>query len=213
MLPGRPERAPSLSAGSPHLRSPWRPFNPLACPETPAPGVASSGRRLPQAAPGNSIARRLGPAGVAPSTSAVPLEPGKIKEDPPMSERIQIGTLSVAKALRNFIEHEAAPGTGLAPGVFWSALESILADLAPKNAALLARRDALQAEIDAWWLKRAGKPQDPDASREFLASIGYLLPEGPDFTITTANVDPEIALVAGPQLVVPLTNARYALNA
>jgi len=130
-----------------------------------------------------------------------------------MSERIQIGTLSVAKALRNFIEHEAAPGTGLAPGVFWSALESILADLAPKNAALLARRDALQAEIDAWWLKRAGKPQDPDASREFLASIGYLLPEGPDFTITTANVDPEIALVAGPQLVVPLTNARYALNA
>ncbi|PKN09757.1 MAG: malate synthase G [Deltaproteobacteria bacterium HGW-Deltaproteobacteria-8] len=130
-----------------------------------------------------------------------------------MSERIQIGELSVAKALHDFIEHEAAPGTGLAPGIFWSALESILDELGPKNASLLARRDALQIAIDAWWLERAGKPQDPAASREFLSSIGYLLPEGPDFSITTKNVDPEIALVAGPQLVVPLTNARYALNA
>jgi len=130
-----------------------------------------------------------------------------------MGERIKIGTLSVDKVLYDFIEREAAPGTGLAPAVFWAALESLVADLGPRNAALLARRQDFQADIDAWWLERSGKPQDPTATREYLASIGYLLPEGPDFSITTGNVDPEIALVAGPQLVVPLTNARYALNA
>ena len=130
-----------------------------------------------------------------------------------MNARIQTGTLSVAMALHDFIEDEAAPGTGLAAGAFWSALESILAEFGPKNAALLARRDELQAAIDAWWLKRAGQPQDPAVAREFLGGIGYLVPEGPDFAISTENVDPEIALVAGPQLVVPLTNARYALNA
>ncbi|MDQ7833850.1 MAG: malate synthase G [Humidesulfovibrio sp.] len=130
-----------------------------------------------------------------------------------MSERVKSGTLSVDKALYDFIEGEAAPGTGLAPAVFWTALESLVADLGPRNAALLARRQDFQDDIDAWWLERSGKPQDPTATREYLTSIGYLLPEGPDFSITTDNVDPEIALVAGPQLVVPLTNARYALNA
>jgi malate synthase len=130
-----------------------------------------------------------------------------------MSERIQIGTLSVAKVLHDFIENDAAPGTGLPPAVFWAALESIVAELGPRNAALLARRDELQAVIDAWWKERAGRPQDPAISQEFLTRIGYLLPEGADFAISTENVDPEIAHVAGPQLVVPLTNARYALNA
>jgi len=130
-----------------------------------------------------------------------------------MSERITIGTLSVAKALHEFIEQEAAPGTGLEPVVFWKALEFIVTEMAPENAALLAKRESMQTAIDHWWRERAGKPQDPAASREFLASIGYLLPEGPDFAITTTGVDPEVALVPGPQLVVPLTNARYALNA
>ncbi len=130
-----------------------------------------------------------------------------------MSERIQTGGLSVAKPLFDFIEQEAAPGSGLAPQAFWDALARILTELGPKNAALLTRRDELQASIDAWWKKRAGAPQDPAASRAFLTAIGYLVPEGPDFSITTTNVDPEIALIAGPQLVVPLTNARYALNA
>jgi malate synthase len=130
-----------------------------------------------------------------------------------MSQRIRIGALTVAKVLYDFIEKEAAPGTGLAPAVFWAGLESAVAALGPKNAALLARRDELQNAIDQWWRDRVGKPQDPAATRKFLESIGYLLPEGPDFVIATANVDPEVARVAGPQLVVPLTNARYALNA
>ncbi len=130
-----------------------------------------------------------------------------------MTRRITIGGLSIAAPLHDFIENEAAPGTGLAPAVFWSALESLVAALGPRNAELLAKRDALQAAIDAWWLARAGKPQNPAETKEFLVSIGYLLPEGPDFSVSTENVDPEIAKIAGPQLVVPLTNARYALNA
>ena len=83
----------------------------------------------------------------------------------------------------------------------------------PRNAALLQRRAALQAEIDAWHVKRRNQPHDREAYKAFLAEIGYLLPEGGDFTIETANVDPEIATVPGPQLVVPITNARFALNA
>jgi malate synthase len=130
-----------------------------------------------------------------------------------MSERIRIGALSVARVLYDFIEREAAPGTGLAPGAFWAGLEAAVAELGPGNAALLAKRDAFQAAIDDWWRGRAGQTQDPAATREFLAAIGYLLPEGPDFRISTSGVDPEVAQVAGPQLVVPLTNARYALNA
>ena len=121
--------------------------------------------------------------------------------------------LQVAEDLAAFLEDEALPGTGIRAGAFWSGFAGLLAEFAPQNRALLARRDAVQAEIDAWHIARRGQPHDHAAYKAFLAEIGYLLPEGPDFQIETTNVDPEVARVAGPQLVVPVTNARYALNA
>jgi malate synthase len=130
-----------------------------------------------------------------------------------MTDRIQAGGLRVAKVLHDFIEDEALPGTGVAPAGFWSALDAIVHDLAPRNRVLLARRNQLQARIDAWHRARRGHLLDPQAYQEFLSEIGYLLPEGPDFAATTENVDAEISTIAGPQLVVPVTNARYALNA
>ncbi|QCO03142.1 malate synthase G [Azospirillum argentinense] len=130
-----------------------------------------------------------------------------------MTERIQVGGLQVATELHRFIENEALPGTGVTPEQFWSGLDAILHDLAPRNRALLAKRDALQAQIDEWYRSRRGQPLDRAAHTEFLKEIGYLLPEGPDFAVTTENVDPEICTTAGPQLVVPVMNARYALNA
>lgn len=122
-------------------------------------------------------------------------------------------TLHVAPVLKAFIETEALPGTGVTPEAFWTGLSGILADLAPRNAALLARRDALQNQIDAWHREYAQKPIDAATYEAFLREIGYLLPEPADFTVTTANVDPELGAIAGPQLVVPVNNARYALNA
>ncbi|MFL7903748.1 malate synthase G [Azospirillum argentinense] len=130
-----------------------------------------------------------------------------------VTERIQVGGLQVATELHRFIENEALPGTGVTPEQFWSGLDAILHDLAPRNRALLAKRDALQAQIDEWYRSRRGQPLDRAAHTEFLKEIGYLLPEGPDFAVTTENVDPEISITAGPQLVVPVMNARYALNA
>ncbi|WP_145679150.1 malate synthase G [Azospirillum brasilense] len=130
-----------------------------------------------------------------------------------MTERIQVGGLQVATELHRFIENEALPGTGVTPEQFWSGLDAILHDLAPRNRALLAKRDALQAQIDEWYRSRRGQPLDRAAHTDFLKEIGYLLPEGPDFAVTTENVDPEISTTAGPQLVVPVMNARYALNA
>ncbi|UKJ74273.1 malate synthase G [Azospirillum brasilense] len=130
-----------------------------------------------------------------------------------MTERIQVGGLQVATELHRFIENEALPGTGVTPEQFWSGLDTILHDLAPRNRALLAKRDALQAQIDEWYRSRRGQPLDRAAYTAFLKEIGYLLPEGPDFAVTTENVDPEISTTAGPQLVVPVMNARYALNA
>ncbi|OYD81913.1 malate synthase G [Azospirillum brasilense] len=130
-----------------------------------------------------------------------------------MTERIQVGGLQVATELHRFIENEALPGTGVTPEQFWSGLDAILHDLAPRNRALLAKRDALQAQIDEWYRSRRGQPLDRAAHTAFLKEIGYLLPEGPDFAVTTENVDPEISTTAGPQLVVPVMNARYALNA
>jgi malate synthase len=121
--------------------------------------------------------------------------------------------LGVDPALAAFLETEALPDTGVNPAAFWSGFAALIADLAPRNRALLARREALQAQIDAWHLARRGRPHDHPAYRAFLEEIGYLLPEGPAFAIATAGVDPEIAAVPGPQLVVPITNARYALNA
>ena len=121
--------------------------------------------------------------------------------------------LRVAPELAAFVEEEALPGTGVDARAFWAGLSALVHELGPRNAALLARRDELQAKIDAWHVEHRDRPHDRDAYKAFLGEIGYLLPEGGDFTIETANVDPEMATVAGPQLVVPITNARFALNA
>ncbi len=130
-----------------------------------------------------------------------------------MAGRVTKSGLQVDGQLARFIEDEALPGTGIGADAFWNGFAAILADLAPKNRALLAKRQALQDSIDAWHRARKGQPHDHAAYKTHLAEIGYLLPEGPAFQIDTANVDPEIARVPGPQLVVPITNARYALNA
>ncbi|WP_227816167.1 malate synthase G [Nitrogeniibacter aestuarii] len=128
-----------------------------------------------------------------------------------MTERTQIGGLQVANELKSLLENDILPGTGVSADQFWSGLESIVNDLAPKNAALLAKRDDLQAKLDAWH-KENGKGNFADY-KAFLQQIGYLVPVGGDFKIETENVEPEIAMQAGPQLVVPVMNARFALNA
>ncbi|RKU10319.1 malate synthase G [Candidatus Poribacteria bacterium] len=130
-----------------------------------------------------------------------------------MANRIEIGQLKIDEGLYRLVQDEIAPGTGVEADAFWTSLGEIVADLAPKNRALLDKRDALQQRIDEWYLSTKGEPVEPNEYEEFLAKIGYLLPEGADFQATTANVDPEIAAVSGPQLVVPVDNARYALNA
>ena len=130
-----------------------------------------------------------------------------------MTERVQVGGLQVAKVLYDFVNNEAIPGTGVDAAAFWAGADSVIHDLAPKNRALLAKRDELQAKIDAWHQSRAGKAHDAVAYKSFLQEIGYLLPEAEDFQATTENVDEEIARMAGPQLVVPIMNARFALNA
>ena len=126
---------------------------------------------------------------------------------------VQRHGLQVAAPLADLVEREIIPGTGVDAGVFWTGLAAILRDLGPVNRALLQERDRLQAEIDAWHGERRGQPHDAAAYKAFLAEIGYLVPEGPDFTIDTTGVDAEIATMAGPQLVVPVMNARFALNA
>ncbi|MEE4463916.1 malate synthase G, partial [Azotobacter chroococcum] len=130
-----------------------------------------------------------------------------------MSERVQVGGLQVAKVLYDFINAEAIPGTGVDVAAFWAGAANVIHDLAPKNRALLAKRDELQAKIDAWHQARAGQGHDAVAYKAFLQEIGYLLPEPEDFVASTENVDDEIARMAGPQLVVPIMNARFALNA
>ncbi|MGX5667337.1 malate synthase G [Rhizobium daejeonense] len=126
--------------------------------------------------------------------------------------RIESHGLSIDTGLYDFLIDKALPGTGVDPERYLAGLSAIVHDLAPKNRALLAKRDELQATIDAWY-KANGAPVDMSAYEAFLREIGYLLPEGGDFSVTTANVDAEIAEIAGPQLVVPVMNARYALNA
>ncbi|MEH6473213.1 MAG: malate synthase G [Halopseudomonas sp.] len=133
-----------------------------------------------------------------------------------MTERTQVGGLQIATTLYDLIADKVTPGTGIEPAAFWAAFEQILNDLAPKNRALLAKRDQLQAQIDQW--HRDHRDQNDGASdfaayKAFLQQIGYLVPEGPDFQISTSCVEPEIANQAGPQLVVPIMNARFALNA
>jgi malate synthase len=127
--------------------------------------------------------------------------------------RVERNGLQVAEVLASFIEDRALPGTGVTAGEFWAGLAGIVRDLGPQNRALLDRREELQEKIDVWHVARRGQPHDPVAYRVFLEGLGYIVPEGPDFTIETTHIDPEFATIAGPQLVVPITNARFALNA
>ncbi|HMN75049.1 MAG TPA: malate synthase G [Burkholderiaceae bacterium] len=130
-----------------------------------------------------------------------------------MTERISTHGLQVASVLHQFIERDVLPGTGIASSDFWQRFGAIVRDLAPKNAALLAERDRLQTEIDAWHRANPGPIRKPAAYRKFLQKIGYLVPVPKNVKATAKNVDDELAKQAGPQLVVPITNARYALNA
>ncbi|WP_204113704.1 malate synthase G [Shimia biformata] len=130
-----------------------------------------------------------------------------------MADRIEKAGLQVDPVLVEFIESRALPGTGVSADTFWDGLSALAHDLGPKNRALLAVREDMQQQIDAWHIARKGQPFDAAEYTAFLTEIGYLVPEGPDFEIETSNIDPEIAEIPGPQLVVPITNARFALNA
>ncbi len=130
-----------------------------------------------------------------------------------MTKRITCGRLKVAEVLHQFIENEALPGTGVDPKAFWEGVDKLVHDLAPRNRELLAERDRLQSKLDEWHGANPGPIQDMEAYKSFLTEIGYLKPEPAAFEVSTANVDTEITEQGGPQLVVPVTNARYALNA
>ncbi|MDO8375602.1 MAG: malate synthase G, partial [Aquabacterium sp.] len=130
-----------------------------------------------------------------------------------MTERTQIHRLQVASNLARFINDQVLPGTGVSAEAFWAGFDAIVHDLAPKNAALLAERDRLQTALDAWHSKHPGPIKHMGKYRAYLEKIGYLVPVPAKARVTTKNVDAELALQAGPQLVVPITNARYALNA
>ena len=130
-----------------------------------------------------------------------------------MTHRIPLNGLNVDARLVTFIQAHALPGTGISADTFWSGFARAVRDLMPKNRALLAKREALQTSIDAWHIEHRGKPHDAAAYHAHLTQIGYLSPEPADFTIETIGTDPEIAAIPGPQLVVPVMNARYALNA
>lgn len=130
-----------------------------------------------------------------------------------MTAMIDKAGLKVAEVLVRFIEDKALPGTGLSPDAFWAGMADIYARFSPENRALLAQRDAIQQKIDAWHVEQAGKPIDMAAYKAFLTGIGYLVPEPAPFSVGSANVDAEVATTAGPQLVVPILNARFLLNA
>jgi len=130
-----------------------------------------------------------------------------------MTDRVTVGNLRIAQVLYDFINNEALPGTDIDPDSFWAGVDKVVTDLQPQNQDLLGRRDQLQAQIDKYHRQHVIEPLDPEGYREFLTEIGYLQPEPADFSITTAGVDDEITTTAGPQLVVPVLNARFALNA
>ena len=130
-----------------------------------------------------------------------------------MSDRVPVGNLRVAQVLYDFITNEALPGTGIDADSFWAGVDKVVTDLTPQNQDLLARRDELQAQIDKWHRQRIIGGIDAGEYQQFLTDIGYLQPDPGDFTITTSGVDDEITTTAGPQLVVPILNARFALNA
>ncbi len=130
-----------------------------------------------------------------------------------MTDFVNKAGLNVAAELATFVEDAALPGTGVSADAFWTGFSDIVHELGPKNRALLAKRSDIQAQVDAWHFARRGQDHDAVAYTDFLKKIGYLVPEGAPFSIDTANVDPEIAMLPGPQLVVPIMNARFALNA
>jgi malate synthase len=130
-----------------------------------------------------------------------------------MTDRTACGALEVSSELYRFITDEAIPGTGVDAREFWTAIDALIHELAPINRELLAKRDVLQDKLDSYHKSRSGQPHNATEYRAFLEEIGYLLPEPQNVSVTTGNVDPEVATTAGPQLVVPLMNARYALNA
>ncbi|HEX5606741.1 MAG TPA: malate synthase G, partial [Candidatus Binatia bacterium] len=130
-----------------------------------------------------------------------------------MASRVEVGSLNIDERLYRLVRDEIAPGTGVKSDGFWKSLGEIVKELGPKNRALLAKRDWLQQQIDHWYQERKDRPFNIEEYTDFLKQIGYIVPEGKNFKITTANVDDEIAAIAGAQLVVPLDNARYALNA
>ena len=130
-----------------------------------------------------------------------------------MTEYLDKGNLQVSKSLDNLITEKVCHSIDLSPETFWSKFEEILNEFSPRNKKLLEKRESLQEQIDNWHIANKGKDFDKTAYKDFLKEIGYLLDEGDDFSIDTANVDPEISTIAGPQLVVPVMNARFALNA
>ena len=130
-----------------------------------------------------------------------------------MRATVTVDHLGIDKVLYDFVNHEAMPDTGVQQRPFWSGFSALVRALAPRNAQLLRRRDELQAKIDGWHRQYPGAAFDHSRYKAYLLEIGYLVPERQPFAIDTAGVDPEIALIAGPQLVVPVSNARYALNA
>ena len=130
-----------------------------------------------------------------------------------MRATVGVEELKVDKALYDFVNNEALPDSGIQAQAFWRGFASLVRAMAPRNAELLRKRDELQAKIDAWHCENPGPGFDPAKYKSFLGEIGYLVPEGAAFAVSTANVDAEIAEIAGPQLVVPVDNARYALNA
>ena len=130
-----------------------------------------------------------------------------------MTQYVARETLQVAESLADFLEDQALPGTGVPIADFWTGFAALIHDLGPRNRELLSIREDMQGKIDDWHVARRGQPHDAATYEAFLREIGYLVPEGDDFEVVTANVDPEIAHIPGPQLVVPIMNARFALNA
>jgi len=130
-----------------------------------------------------------------------------------MSQHINRAGLSVDPVLAAFLEDHALPGTGVSAETFWQGFADLIAEMGPRNRALLEERASIQQKIDEWHVQHRGQAHDADAYKAFLTEIGYLVAEGPDFALETENVDPEIAVLPGPQLVVPIMNARFALNA
>ena len=130
-----------------------------------------------------------------------------------MSQRIRSAKLEVDPLLAEFVNTQLLPQLTMSESDFWAGFEAIIEQFTPRNATLLAVRDEMQARIDTWHLQNREKPFDASVYKEFLRDIGYLVDEGADFSVATEHVDPEIATVAGPQLVVPVKNARFALNA